>query len=85
MLRFGRTVAALAFLFAVLAPAARAADCTTTVSTISAAASAVNAAATGATVCLADGTYGTGATCGAQITPERLEAMPGTPHCIDCA
>lgn len=32
-----------------------------------------------------DGTYGTCATCGAQITPERLEAMPGTPHCIDCA
>ena len=70
MLRFGRTVAALAFLFAVLAPAARAADCTTTVSTTSAAASAVNAAATGATVCLADGTYG-------KLTLNASKAAPG--------
>ena len=34
---------------------------------------------------LEEGTYGTCATCGAQIAPERLEAMPGTVHCIDCA
>jgi Bacterial Ig domain len=70
MLRFGRTVAALAVLFAVAAPAAHAADCTTTVSSTSAAASAVNAAAPGATVCLADGTYG-------KLTLNASKAAPG--------
>ena len=70
MLRFGRTVAALAVLFAAIAPAARAADCTTTVSSTSAAASAVNAAAPGATVCLADGTYG-------KLTLNASKAAPG--------
>ncbi|HEY6594383.1 MAG TPA: Ig-like domain-containing protein [Asanoa sp.] len=70
MLRFGRTVAALAVLFAVAAPAAHAADCTTTVSSTSAAASAVTAAAPGATVCLADGTYG-------KLTLNASKAAPG--------
>jgi len=31
------------------------------------------------------GTYGICATCGNPIDPNRLEAMPGTTHCIDCA
>jgi hypothetical protein len=70
MLRFGRTVVALAILFAVAAPAAHAADCTTTVSSISAASSAVNAAAQGATVCLADGNYG-------KLTLSATKAGPG--------
>jgi hypothetical protein len=70
MLRFGRTVVALVVLFAVVAPSAHAADCTTTVSSTSAAASAVNAAAPGATVCLADGTYG-------KLTLNASKTAPG--------
>lgn len=31
-----------------------------------------------------DGTYGTCVNCGAQIAPERLEAMPWATLCIDC-
>lgn len=31
------------------------------------------------------GTYGQCASCGQPIAPERLEAMPATPHCIACA
>jgi RNA polymerase-binding protein DksA len=34
---------------------------------------------------LDDGTYGTCTNCGNQIAPERLEAIPWAPHCIDCA
>jgi RNA polymerase-binding transcription factor len=32
-----------------------------------------------------DGTYGACASCGQPIAPERLEAIPWTPICIDCA
>ena len=32
-----------------------------------------------------DGTYGTCTNCGSPIAPERLEAIPWVPHCIDCA
>jgi len=32
-----------------------------------------------------DGTYGTCTNCGNQIAPERLEAIPWAPTCIDCA
>ena len=32
-----------------------------------------------------DGTYGACATCGRPIGDERLHALPGTTHCIDCA
>ena len=32
-----------------------------------------------------DGTYGTCESCGKAIAPERLEAIPWTPLCIDCA
>ena len=32
-----------------------------------------------------DGTYGTCTNCGNPIAPERLEAIPWVPHCIDCA
>jgi DnaK suppressor protein len=31
------------------------------------------------------GTYGLCVRCGQAINPERLEAMPATPHCIACA
>jgi DnaK suppressor protein len=31
-----------------------------------------------------EGTYGTCVNCGAQIAPERLEAMPWATMCIDC-
>jgi DnaK suppressor protein len=31
-----------------------------------------------------EGTYGVCVTCGAQISPERLEAMPWATLCIDC-
>jgi RNA polymerase-binding transcription factor DksA len=31
-----------------------------------------------------DGTDGTCATCGGRIADERLEAIPGTAHCIEC-
>jgi RNA polymerase-binding transcription factor DksA len=34
---------------------------------------------------LDDGTYGTCASCGSSITDARLDAMPGTARCIDCA
>ena len=34
---------------------------------------------------VAEGTYGTCETCGRPIAPERLEAVPGTRTCIDCA
>jgi DnaK suppressor protein len=30
------------------------------------------------------GTYGTCATCGQPIPPERLEALPSAAHCIEC-
>jgi hypothetical protein len=73
MLRFGRTVAALAslaVLFAVVPSGAQAADCTTTVSSTSAAATAASAAAPGATVCLADGIYG-------KLTLNASKAAPG--------
>jgi len=31
------------------------------------------------------GTYGECTQCGAEINPERLEAVPHTPFCINCA
>ncbi len=31
------------------------------------------------------GVYGICTSCGDQITPERLEALPATPTCLDCA
>ena len=31
------------------------------------------------------GTYGTCESCGRTISAERLEALPATPFCIDCA
>jgi DnaK suppressor protein len=34
---------------------------------------------------LDDGTYGTCESCGKPIPEPRLEAMPATKHCIDCA
>ncbi|RJK97536.1 TraR/DksA family transcriptional regulator [Vallicoccus soli] len=34
---------------------------------------------------VADGTYGTCASCGRPIAPARLEARPGATRCIDCA
>jgi RNA polymerase-binding transcription factor len=34
---------------------------------------------------LDDGTYGACASCGNPIAPERLEAIPWAPLCIDCA
>ncbi len=34
---------------------------------------------------LADGLYGTCTTCGRKIAAERLDALPATPTCIDCA
>lgn len=34
---------------------------------------------------LDDGTYGTCRSCGQLIAPERLEAIPWAPTCIDCA
>lgn len=34
---------------------------------------------------LDDGTYGTCTSCGKPIAPERLEAIPWAPTCIDCA
>ena len=34
---------------------------------------------------LDDGTYGSCVSCGNQIAPERLEAIPWAPVCIDCA
>jgi len=34
---------------------------------------------------LDEGVYGTCATCGQPIAPERLEAIPWAPTCIDCA
>jgi DnaK suppressor protein len=34
---------------------------------------------------LDDGTYGTCVTCGNPIAPERLEALPWSMQCIDCA
>jgi hypothetical protein len=70
MLRIGRTVAAVATVFAVLPSGARAADCTTTVSSVSAVVSAVNAAAPGASVCLVDGSYG-------RLSLSAVKAAPG--------
>jgi hypothetical protein len=71
MLRFGRTVAALASLAVLAIPSgAQAADCTTTLASTAAAVTAVNAAAPGATVCLADGTYG-------KLTLSATKAPPG--------
>ena len=32
-----------------------------------------------------NGTYGTCESCGNPIAPERLEAIPWAPTCIDCA
>lgn len=34
---------------------------------------------------LDEDTYGLCANCGDPIAPERLQAMPATPFCIDCA
>ncbi len=34
---------------------------------------------------LEQGSYGRCARCGQPIAAERLEALPWTPHCIDCA
>jgi len=34
---------------------------------------------------LDEGTYGTCVTCGNPIAPERLEALPWSTQCIDCA
>lgn len=34
---------------------------------------------------LDDGRYGTCTTCGREIAPERLHALPATPTCIGCA
>ena len=34
---------------------------------------------------LDDGTYGLCDSCGAPIPPRRLEAMPDSVHCVDCA
>jgi RNA polymerase-binding protein DksA len=34
---------------------------------------------------LDEGTYGTCTSCGKPIAPERLEAIPWSPTCIDCA
>ena len=34
---------------------------------------------------LDDGSYGTCSSCGKPIAPERLEAIPWAPLCIDCA
>jgi RNA polymerase-binding transcription factor DksA len=34
---------------------------------------------------LEDGTYGICAACNQPINPARLEAMPATPYCINCA
>lgn len=31
------------------------------------------------------GTYGTCTNCGRKIDPERLEAMPATEYCVECA
>jgi RNA polymerase-binding protein DksA len=32
----------------------------------------------------ADGTYGICKTCGEQIDPARLKALPHAPHCLNC-
>lgn len=34
---------------------------------------------------LEEGTYDTCEECGGRISPERLEALPYTRHCVDCA
>lgn len=34
---------------------------------------------------LDDGRYGTCTTCGLEIAAERLDALPATPTCVDCA
>jgi DnaK suppressor protein len=34
---------------------------------------------------LDDGTYGTCVSCGREIPAERLDALPATPSCLDCA
>lgn len=34
---------------------------------------------------IADGSYGTCVKCGEEIAPARLEALPDTPHCVNCA
>jgi DnaK suppressor protein len=34
---------------------------------------------------LDDGRYGTCTSCGGEISPERLEALPATPTCVGCA
>ena len=34
---------------------------------------------------LEDGTYGTCTECGEEIAAERLQALPATPWCFDCA
>jgi DnaK suppressor protein len=41
--------------------------------------------ANGAIERLDQGTYGTGQSCGEGISPERLEAMPASRLCIECA
>jgi RNA polymerase-binding transcription factor len=42
------------------------------------------AAIDGALARIENGTYGTCVNCGAQIAPERLEAMPWATLCIEC-
>lgn len=34
---------------------------------------------------IAEGTYGVCDRCGGDISPARLEALPATAHCVDCA
>jgi RNA polymerase-binding transcription factor DksA len=34
---------------------------------------------------LDEGTYGTCTSCGRQIEPARMDALPATPHCLRCA
>jgi hypothetical protein len=76
MIRVGRpfavvvAVAAVAAGIVVIPPGAGSAECTTTVSSVAAAASAVDAASPGATVCMADGTYG-------KLTLSAQKAAPG--------
>lgn len=76
MTRVGRTSAVLAAVAAVAAgvivipPGATSAECTTTVSSVDAAVKAVGAAQPGATVCMADGTYG-------RVNVTASKAAPG--------
>jgi hypothetical protein len=71
VLRAASAVAALTTVLVVIATTrAHSATCTTTVSSVSAVASAVGSAPAGATICMADGTYG-------QLTLNATKAAPG--------